>query len=315
MKSRPSLLPLVCLAVLAATFAPRATSAEDGGTMTPTDTQRAYNDRGVKHMFDGEFKQAATSFKSSLSLGESNIAWLNYGRALYQLGRCEEARAAYDEVADAPAVAAPSPQEIASVLQRFRTEWPTKCNATLQLECPDEEVTVRLDSGEPTACTESPLAVTPGEHSVWVAEWDTSFDVTVTEEATLRLERPPEILEEEDSAGMAVSPAPTPARTDGSALRTAGWTLAGAGAAALATSLILEFAWVSPRFEEYRAADTPAQWSERRESTRSAQNVNRGIVGLGAAVTAAGLVLVVLAPDGRTALHAGPGTIGIAGVW
>lgn len=125
-------LATVVLGMLA--LAPGAAAAQP---MTPTENQRAHNDRGVQHMFDGEFEQAAASFKASLAMGESNIVWLNYGRALFKLQRCHEARTAFERVPAAPEVVAPSPEEIAVVLDRFSVEWSAECSGRLSLECRD----------------------------------------------------------------------------------------------------------------------------------------------------------------------------------
>lgn len=270
--------------------------------VTPTDTQRAYNDRGVQHMFDGDFEQAAASFKSSLALGESNIAWLNYGRALFKMKRCHEALDAYDAVPAAPTVASPSAAEIATVLDTFSQEWAELCTARLTLECPDEGAQVRIDDSSPFACHTDPIPVVPGTHQVWVAGFDEPFAVTVRDEPmllSLKRSLTPPIVDEADET----KPAPEPTGVEEElryadaglgTRRTVGLAVAGTGIAALATSLVLELAVVSPAFDDLEAAPTPAEWEVARDRARGAQRANRILFFTGLGATAIGATLFMI---------------------
>ncbi len=267
--------------------------------MSPTSTQRAYNDRGVQHMFDGEFDQAASNFRSSLALGESNIALLNYGRALFKLKRCHEAQAAFARVPDAPYVEAPSPTELATVLDRFSQEWSASCTGKLTLECPDEGAMIRLDDGTPFQCHASPIPVMPGIHTVTVVAWDESFDVAVeSEPAMLSLQRsldePPVLEDTKQPADLEASDTRYAQRGRRGTVPLVGLAVAAAGVTALGTSLALELAWVAPAFDAYRAAETPAEWDATREVARNRQRTNRILLFSGLGVTALGATLFVL---------------------
>ena len=298
-------------------------AAEEGETTTPTQAQRAYNDRGVQHMFDGEFEQAAANFQSSLALGESNIAWLNYGRALFKLSRCHESEHAYDKARSAPAVASPTREEIGNVLTRFAEEWSQTCNARLTLECPDVPTVVRIGESEPFQCHGDPIPVVAGQHVVTVPLWDERFAVDVTlgaQPAKLSLQRS---LPDEPDAEGEDEPGVDAIQTEeksapmyaggGGGRRVFGAVAAATGLAAIGTSLVLEAAWVSPRFDAYESAKTGTEYDRERDRVRSAQTANRVILFSGIGLTAIGTTLYLLPNKrGRAGLSVHPQGAGVA---
>lgn len=115
------------VALIACIVAGWPTVAGAQETVDLSATQEAYNDQGVALVADGEFQQAIQRFRASLAIGEANITWLNLGRTYQRVGDCAEAKEAYAHVESAPAVAAPTPDEIATVLKKYRSELPEEC--------------------------------------------------------------------------------------------------------------------------------------------------------------------------------------------
>lgn len=127
-------------------------------TTTLSATQLRYNEDAVQDSIDGRYDDAIKKFRSSLAISEANITWLNLGRTYARKGDCEAARKAYDRAEDAPAVAAPTREEVAAVLERYREELATQ-ECVDPVEQPADEPPVETEPDTP----ESPTAEAPDD--------------------------------------------------------------------------------------------------------------------------------------------------------
>lgn len=261
--------------------------------VTPTDAQQDYNDQGVVLIQDGKYKQAIASFRSSLSLGELNITYLNLGRAYFRLDRCLEAREAYDAAKTSPKVKAPTPAEIMDILNRFESEYSEACSATIAISCEDDPM-VKVGDQPARSCSEvSAWPVTPGDYEV-VASYDTG-DVTkaVTVEgrsaAAVAFEKPEAVVEEQVVNG------PAPAVEQGTPVYV--WAILGTGLALAATAVVWDQVVTANKIDEYENSTDPANIpleSELKNDIQTNQSVTLAFAGASAAVLATGLVLWLL---------------------
>jgi hypothetical protein len=169
-------------------FAMCVSSTALAQTVTPSETQLRYNNEGVLKMQDNDYEGAVARFQSSLAVGELNITYLNLGRSFYRLGRCVEAREAFDRVTDSPKVASPSPAEITTALENFRNDLDEICTATIVFVCA-ETSRVGVDKAKPRVCEgELPWTVTAGKHDAIRHDIDVVESVTVGDSETVRVE-------------------------------------------------------------------------------------------------------------------------------
>jgi hypothetical protein len=277
---------LVCAALVAIPG-----TAFAGGTVELSDAQTKYNEEGVRYVAEGEYQLAIHKFKASLTLGEANVTLLNLGRTLARMGRCTEAREVYDKVADAPAVSSPTPEEIASVLEKYRSELPETCPSVLSVACPEGATGVSIDGGDAVSCeAAATVEVEPGSHSVEAVGISASTDVEVAPEEWVEVELQPTVADETESGeeegfvSTAVQPSgPSP-------LQTAGLVMAGVGGAALVTAAVLDGTWVSTQVDAFEGSGT----QDDLDAATNAQNVNKIIIFSGAGLAVTGGVLWLL---------------------
>jgi hypothetical protein len=128
----------------------------------------------------GQYEKAVELFQASLHLGELNITWLNLGRALYKLGRCEEALAAYQSAQAAPRVQTPSPEQVDAKRQEYVADLKS-CPGYLVMKCPTGAgpTMYSIDGQPPVRCAAEPVALPPGEHTVVAQGQDQGRAVTI----------------------------------------------------------------------------------------------------------------------------------------
>jgi len=265
--------------------------AAQEATVEPNAAQTQLNEEAVSATRAGDLKKAAQLFEASLQLGELNITWLNLGRTLFKLDRCEEANAAYARALGAPAVAAPSPTEIARTVARYRSELEQTCPGAVEIACDPNEMEVQLDGGELQPCPGAPVPIPNGSHEVVgrLGERRTAigFTVKAMETVSVRLTLDPLPLAE-------------PATDDSFPFATTGYTTAGVGGALLLSALLVDALVLQPDLDALDAlktgADRPA-FDDLKGSIEGTQTLNLGLLVGGTALAITGAVLVLLAPD------------------
>jgi Tfp pilus assembly protein PilF len=105
--------------------------AEDAEPKEASDMQRDYNAKGVALIQEGKLEDAVSMFRSSLAFGELNITYLNLGRTLAKMDRCQDARDAYTKVESAPPVTLPNAAQVKETLKRYRGELEQACRTGL----------------------------------------------------------------------------------------------------------------------------------------------------------------------------------------
>lgn len=307
---------------------PAVAAAQD--TVELTDTQRGYNEKGVAAIRDKNFGLAISSFESSLNIAggpKANVIYLNLGRAYQHNGDCLKAKQNYAQVADAPAVAAPTRDEILGVMAKYSAELPELCPATVKIVCDDPQTTISLDGGAPTPCGAAvELEATPGEHELVATLGEQRVDkpvsaaegelveVAISFPTAQTTEPEPDIVEERPvsrpNPGL-VQEAPPKS----SPLRTIGLVTGAVGAAALTTGLLLEVTYVKqavrPCTDLRQEGDRPCADTEAINKAESAQLVNKVVYAVGGGLAVGGLILYFVggSSDGAVGLqfNNGPG--------
>lgn len=263
--------------------------AAQEATVEPNAAQTQLNEEAVSATRAGDLKKAAQLFEASLQLGELNITWLNLGRTLFKLDRCEEASAAYAQALVAPAVAAPSPTEIARTVARYSSELEQTCPGAVEIVCDPNEMEVQLDGGELQPCPGAPVPIPNGAHEVVgrLGERRTAIGFTVKAMETV-------------SVRLTLDPLPAPAGNESFPFTTAGYTATGVGGALLLGALLVDALVLQPDLDELDALKTGADrlaFDDLKASTEGTQTLNLGLLAGGTALVITGAVLVLLAPD------------------
>lgn len=118
-----------------ASEADEAAAAEERPSAELTDEQITLNDAGVRSLIEKDYAGAVAMLTRSIKLGESNIAYLNLGRAYQKLGECNDAREALENVRTAPVVENPPPEEVNARADEFLDELDQECDFD---DLPDE---------------------------------------------------------------------------------------------------------------------------------------------------------------------------------
>jgi len=245
-----------------------------------SETQKALNEKGVLAIIDGEFDRAIGLLLSSLALGETNVTYLNLGRAYARNGDCVEALDAYAKAETAPAVEAPSAAEVLQVLERYRSEVDMeKCPARVTLECEPATLRVEIDGGDAMACPTVPLKLAAGPHYFRAVYRERAAELEVelapAEVRTLRL--------------VVDTSAPLPGGDEGLSATALWGTIVGSvGLATLVTAVIIDFAVLGPDIEAYERGDGGS-----RSSIETLQGVNLGLFIGGGVMVATGLALLL----------------------
>ncbi len=148
----------------AAVLLPSVASAQDD-IVVPTQTQFNLYQEGAEAYAAEEYSKAVDLFRASLRLGELNITYLNLGRALFKLGDCQEASAAYAKALTAPKIANPTPMQVLTKVEEYKRDL-TGCPATLTVECDDVTAQLWVDGTGPVPCDGAAMTVLPGDHKI-----------------------------------------------------------------------------------------------------------------------------------------------------
>lgn len=130
----------------------------------------------------GERDAALKAFDALLAELDMDLLHLNRGRVLQKMGRCSEAREAFDRVLNAPRDPNVSRKAIKTSLERFRQALESECPGQIIVQCAMPEMTVAINGGPQRPCDGKPVELLPGEHEVV----GTAFGQRTTAQVTLR---------------------------------------------------------------------------------------------------------------------------------
>lgn len=129
------LVALLCAGLVAAAL-PSPARAQSPGEQT-AGQKRAYvesservrklNDEAVRAIINEDYERAIALLEESRAMQESNIVYLNLGRAYQKLGRCEQARAALRKASEAPMVEEPPADIIDKKAAQYLGELDEQC--------------------------------------------------------------------------------------------------------------------------------------------------------------------------------------------
>lgn len=142
------------VAVTLAMLAPLCVSAQEAAA--PTEIQLKLYEEGASAFGAGEFEKAVRLFRASNDLGPLNVTYLNLGRALYRLGRCDEARDALDAARTAPQVAEPTPAAVLDKIVEYSLDL-ADCRPT------KDEVAAGIEEPAPAVVGPAEAAVVPAD--------------------------------------------------------------------------------------------------------------------------------------------------------
>ena len=289
-------LSISALAFVLLTAAP---AGAQGEFIEANPAQTQLNNEGVEAVNGGDYQKAILIFEASIELGPLNITYLNLGRSYAKAGLCDKAIEAYDNTLTSPKVPDPPPEIVRETVERFRADLKDQCPGKVQVTCEPESLKISIDNEDPIDCPNEPLLLKPGAHriSATLFEQRVDEDITVVSlqvlKVTLTIKKTDEITEK-----IIKKPVKGTEPRDGVSLSAIGWTVAGVGAAAVGTALVLDVFSISPDIEELERLQTlpgeSAAFDELKGSIESAQSLNLVLFVGGGAAIAAGVTLWLL---------------------
>jgi hypothetical protein len=319
--ARTSLVSAALLLALAATA--RAQAPLPGGDKVAAQT--LFED-GRTLVAAGKYAEACPKFADSERLDSSASTLLNLANCWEKLGRSATAWATYKE-AESAANAAKRQDYMATAQRHADALAPKLSRLTINVQQPIPSMRVLRDGVlVGSAQWGSAIPVDPGSRTVeasapgykgWLANVEVSRDsaqytLTVPPLEPLPAEAPPPVVSVVAStaavASPAAPPAPAPGTTPrGSAQRTIGLLVGGAGAVGLAVSAVFALVANSKNKDSLRLCDkadpnacTSAGVSERNDAL-SAGDAATVALGLGGAALVAGILLWFTSPSGAPA--------------
>ncbi len=302
---RVTLAIVVVLATLAGGVGPSAAQGpadSPSESSTPlSESQKQLNEEGVAAIIAGDFDRAVLRFRSSLTLGPTNVIYLNLGRAYARGGHCREALAAYGQVEGAPNVPLPSAEEVAQVLVRFIKELdPEHCPADITLVCHPAEMQVRVDGGQPGVCPSAPFPLPAGEHRFVGSVGDETVAETVTVEALDSLSLA--LTLDTHLADLPPRAAPLPWWGTPEIL---GWAVGGTGLLTLGAAFVVDRTIIKDEVDSWNGGEVE-QTASRRRHIEDLQDYNTGVIVVGALFTVTGSALLAADVFGEDPGTAGP---------
>jgi tetratricopeptide (TPR) repeat protein len=283
-------------------------------------SQRDYNTRGVALIDQGRLEEATSMFRSALVVGELNITYLNLGRTLARLGRCDEAIRAYEKVSGAPPVSQPSVNEVSRTLERYLAEVRNECSAQIFVICSTSATMIQINAGGVQPCPNrneeawaAPVAlpIRPGIHKVTGMVGNRSeieeAVVSAGQAVTVRLD-----LAQESVVESAISTETMPTLRAEQAERTtldaAGYVIGASGIVFLGTALIYDTFVLGATWDEFeelagndplalRRVEEKRRFDDLREEVEDDMRLVKTLSGLGSVLAGIGLVLVFLPED------------------
>jgi hypothetical protein len=153
---------------------PASGTGQAGGEQvaTPSARETKLNEEAVLAIINEEYGRAVALLEESRTIGESNVLYLNLGRAYQGLGRCDKAREMLAMVATAPRLADPPATVVEKKAQQYLGELDAQCPATEEApkdEAPRDEteqkVEPKAEQAEPVQAPEAPAPRTASNTS------------------------------------------------------------------------------------------------------------------------------------------------------
>lgn len=237
---------------------------------------------------EGAYDAAIERLLEANALGRFDLFEYSLGRAHAKKGECFLALEYFTTSRDAPRAGPDMTPRIDAAV----AELESTCPGTLTIECADPSTRIVIDDGPALACPVEDIPLSPGVHDIRATldeqEENLRMGIIALEHHRTRvgLVKPEVILE---------PPAPDhePARWRPHA----GHLLAGSGALALSTSLVLDLTLVRSSRDAYRSASTAndfeATASEHR-SLRASQLTVISVAGAGVVALGVGIPLLIM---------------------
>ncbi len=296
------------LLIVACLMWPAALSAQEKPrTVELTESQLDLNARALELINQGDPEQAVKLFESSLSLGESNVTYLNLGRTLSRLGHCSEAAKVYDAVATAPTVPQPTPVEVRATLDRYRGDLAT-CGTKLVIRCEPESLRVRIDDGEEGPCPSAAVQVDAGPHEIVAIREDGTHkshpvDAVANETIQMLLIVPiVEPVKPEVTIEPPTSYAPTDPASQPNWVKVAGWALFATGVTLLTTATVVDAFITTPKVNEFKKR--PDRKLDERGKIQALQTVGRILFPAGLVLGGGGAAMLIFWPRQSAEMNA-----------
>lgn len=268
---------------------PATGQAQDEPLIEPTEEQISLSREAYEAIQAQDWEQAIDIYQRLLDLGPLNSAYASLGYAYFKAGRCEEARDAYDASSVAPKVSNPTPEQVDTLLGRYREMLMEQCPGTVIVECNTTDAQLSVDDNPPGPCNGNALYLMPGPHTlVGVFEGQERRQTVLVDAMGLERVR----LDFKLTDPVAATPE-RPMTT----LGLAGWLSTGTGAALLVGALAVDLAVLGPNMQDYRdasASNDLERYDSLRPTVESQQATVQGLLFSGAALVAAGATMLIL---------------------
>ena len=151
------LVVLAVSIVVSSSASAQETDDEQPEFAESTEQVQKLNDQAVSAIITGNYPRAIALLEESRQIAESNIVYLNLGRAYQKIGNCKKAREALEKVSTAPIVKDPSPQFVQEKADQYLAEVEEECAEEEAAEEPEssseqtDESTAEPDGKESSA--------------------------------------------------------------------------------------------------------------------------------------------------------------------
>lgn len=143
--------------------------AQEREVAAPTPEQSQTLTRAVGLAREERYAEALAIYDQLVRELDMDLLHLNRGRVLQKMGRCVQAREAFDRVLKAKRDPNIAESTIRDGLKRYSEELSATCKATLQVLCGLPAMQVRIDGQAPISCTKANnLKLDPGRYQVEV---------------------------------------------------------------------------------------------------------------------------------------------------
>jgi hypothetical protein len=132
----------------------------------PSAKEHELNEQAVRAMIAEDYPKAIALLEESRSMGESNVVYLNLGRAYQKLGNCAKAREMLAKVPSAPVVQDPSPELIQKRATRYLKELDEQCEeppaeTAEKTEKPEDATDATTEDSTSASSTDGPGGAGP----------------------------------------------------------------------------------------------------------------------------------------------------------
>ncbi len=261
---------------------------------TVSEAQRQLNEEGIRMASAGNHEQAVQLFRSSLALDELNVTYLNLGRSLAVLGRCDEAMQAYEKVPRTPQVKSPSPAQVLTILDNFVVELRRDCQVPLTLICEDG-VMVTVNGAAAQPCTAAPILLKLGSH--WLEATNAEGSAARIDFELVSFERRQITVSLPSAPRAPVQPPAASSDTSLGAATLWGGVASGVGVALLVSAILVDQLVLAPVGDAFDQAATDGNATAHaalRKPLDAIQPMNQALVIGGGVLLAGGLTLILL---------------------